>query len=98
MALGDHDQPGKVRKRLLWVPMVTLFILSYAFILQSKFEEPVCEVEDQPGAYALDPEDSYLVSYEDGRYVIYVSGREEVEISHHDAVKLIEAGFSVKER
>ena len=80
-------------KALIIIITGMILVCSYSFIFQPAYECPVEEIEDRPGAHALDFSDSYIIRDADGNYWIHCSDGAELQIPENDALWGIEVGF-----
>ena len=83
---------GKV---VAWLLAVCLLMLSYSFIIQSKYEVPIDEIEIESEDYRVDSNNSYIIIRE-GNYILHSSGGD-IVLDEEVALTMIEEGFSVKE-
>lgn len=85
--------PALIKKILAMLIIVFSLVISYAFVVQSSFECPIMESEED--AYYFSEDDSYILVGKEGRYYLISSGRSE-EIMEQEAIFLIEQGFEVE--
>lgn len=74
---------------------ICLLTVSYSFIIQSKYDAPIDEIEVDSIDHYVDTNNSYII-IRDGNYIFYSEGRECV-IDEETAHTMIEEGFDVKE-
>lgn len=69
-----------------------LLLFSYSFIVQTRYEVPTGEVEDNLGARKIDTEESYIKQKADGVYWLHTP-YEEIEVSKEVADTMVAEGF-----
>lgn len=74
--------------------MLLLLTVSYSFILQSKYETPVSEIETDKDVYEVDEENSYIIKQGD-TYILHTASTE-IIISEETLKMLVEEGFTVE--
>ena len=70
---------------------VCLLLVSYSFILQSKYECPIEEIETSENSFSVNNDDSYIV-FRNGEYILH-SGQKTQIVSEEAARMMIEEGF-----
>ncbi|MBQ8280218.1 MAG: M56 family metallopeptidase [Roseburia sp.] len=70
---------------------VCLLLVSYSFILQSKYECPIEEIETSENSFSVNNDDSYIV-FRNGEYILH-SGQKTQIVSEEVARMMIEEGF-----
>jgi len=75
--------------------MLFLLIVSYSFILQSKFETPMSEIETGENIYHVDTENAYIIKRGD-TYFMHTDDDMEAVLSETAANMLMEEGFIMK--
>lgn len=70
---------------------VCLLIVSYSFVLQSKYECPIEEIETDDISYSVDNDNSYI-TFQDGEYILH-SGQKVAIVPEEMVQMMIEEGF-----
>lgn len=83
---------GKVFALLLAICLLTV---SYSFIIQSKYDAPIDEIEIEDKAYEVNSENAYI-TIRNGEYILH-SEEGAIVIEKEMADMMIEAGFYVEE-
>lgn len=85
----------KFMNLLVCIAAIGILIISYSFIIQSKFDPPKAEIEEKRG-YEVNELNSYILIGENGRYYL-VSEEGKLEINDEEVQFLINNGFAIKE-
>lgn len=85
----------KFMNLLVCIAAIGILIISYSFIIQSKFEPQKAEIEEKRG-YEVNVLNSYILIGENRRYYL-VSEEGKLEINDEEAQFLMSNGFEVKE-
>ncbi len=74
--------------------VLLILIVSYSFILQSKYEAPLSEIETGENIYYADPENAYIIKQGD-TYILHTIDAESV-ISEETVKMMLKDGFVMK--
>lgn len=90
---------GVVQKRrvnvLTCAAMLLTLAVSYSFILQSKYDTPLSEIETGENIYYMDLETSYILKQ--GEVYTFCTEKVEKVISEETALRLQEVGYVIRE-
>lgn len=79
-------------KILAWLMAGFLLLVSYSFIIQTKYEAPPDEIETDSYAHEVDSGNSYIIKQGDGSYILHTA-EQDVPISEESANQLVSDGF-----
>lgn len=86
------NPPIKQIKRSILVALLFVFLLSYAFVVQSAYEAPISDIEAEGGAYEVSKDDVYIRKNENGEYE-FVGSYGSILISEKTAKEYIREGY-----
>lgn len=81
---------------LAWVIAGCLLMLSYSFIIQTKYDVPEADIATAQDAYEVNSDNSYLIRTVNRTWLLHTQG-ENIPINEETAQMLIEDGFPVRE-
>ena len=94
--VSDRKNGTSVKGNLVATAItMCLLIVSYSFVLQSKYECPTEEIETDDISYSVDNDNSYI-TFQNGEYILH-TGQKEVVLAEEMAEMMIEEGFLVIE-
>lgn len=98
LILKNRKNKGSAKKgAVIWVVIVcVIWLVSYCFVPLPSYETPIEEIEDEPGAVAITPDNSCVI-IKAGKYYWVVEGFPDEEITEEEAKDLENAGFEIKE-
>ncbi len=88
---------GKKANIITFFVFLVVLFFSYSFVVQSKFEVPVEEVEADENAYIINSSGNYIIKREDGYYEILMKTGKNVVIDEQTALKMQELGYEIIE-
>ena len=95
---GKYKKKKIINNSTAFIISVILFVLSYTFILQPKYDAPRDEFgKNADIACEVTTENSYLIKTKDGQYYWCTTRGDKQEVSVEFAKGLIEQGFMVLE-
>ena len=84
--------------KLVWaLTFVCVFLSSYIFIFQAAYDTKVSDIETEPGAKVVTPEEYYIIQDEYGIYILKNGKGDSFAISKEFANMMISQGFEMKE-
>lgn len=83
--------PKRRSKTAFLAAFTAVFILSYAFVIQSAYEPPIDEIETEPGTYMINEDDIYIQINQHGEYELVCPYGKAV-ITEESAMDQIEYG------
>lgn len=90
--VSDRKNATSIKGNLVaTVITICLLLASYSFVLQSKYDCPIEEIENDDISYSVDSDNSYI-TFCDGEYILH-SGQREKVVSEEAAQMMIEEGF-----
>lgn len=90
--VSDRKNATSIKGNLVATAItICLLMASYSFVLQSKYDCPIEEIENDDISYSVDSDNSYI-TFCDGEYILH-SGQREKVISEEAAQMMIEEGF-----
>lgn len=92
----DQRRPVKRGKLSAWVIAAGLLVLSYSFVLQTKYEVPKTEIEMDRDTYEVVNENFYIYKKRDGSCVLR-SRNGDIPIGEESVKLLIQDGFKIVE-
>lgn len=95
-----HQNSKKTNSYMIQIGFMTfalsLFVLSYSFVLQSRFEAPIEEIETSSEALIIRDEEIIIYQYNDGTYMLIIDG-EKFDVDKQIAESYIEQGAKFKQ-
>lgn len=90
--VSDRKNGTSVKGNLVATAIaICLLMASYSFVLQSKYECPIEEIETDHISYSVDCDNSYI-TFRDGEYILH-SGQREAIVPEEMVQMMIEEGF-----
>lgn len=74
---------------------LAVFVFSYSFVLQPCYEAPVEEIEAEPDAQELRPDNTYILKGKDGIYTIVLPSGTRQDIDEKFAVEMEKQGINI---
>lgn len=94
--VSDRKNVTSVKGNLVATAItICLLLASYSFVLQSKYDCPIEEIENDDISYNVDSDNSYI-TFKNEEYILH-TGQKEVVLAEEMAEMMISEGFSVIE-
>lgn len=94
---GKHRfrRGGKILPPIGIAAFLAVFIFSYSFVLQPCYEAPVEEIEAEPDAQELRPDNTYILKGKDGIYTIVLPSGTRQDIDEKFAIEMAKQGINI---
>lgn len=94
--LVADEKRCQMKRGKLWICLITLGLLamSYSFIIQTKFEAPLKEIESAGDTYEVINESAYIIRHSSGNYIFH-SQNGDIPLGEDSVKSLIQDGFTM---
>lgn len=92
--LVAYEKQCQMKRGKLWICLIAsgLLAMSYSFIIQTKFEVPLEEIESARNAYEVINESAYIIKHSNGSYIFH-SQNDDIPLGENSVKSLIQDGF-----
>ena len=94
---GNHSlrRGSKILPAIGIAAFFVVFLFSYSFVLQPCYEAPVEEIEAEPDAKELRPDNTYILKGKDGIYTIVLPSGTRQDIDEKSATEMEKQGINI---
>lgn len=94
---NKENSAKSIKYAIAWMSVFTIsFIASYSFVPQPAYDPPQEEIETDPTAFEITPDNSFIL-HKDGVYYWIVKGTPVDELTEEVVQQLVNGGFEVRE-
>lgn len=96
-SLVVYEKQCQMKRGKQWICLIAsgLLAMSYSFIIQTKFEVPLEEIESARNAYEVINESAYIIKHSNGSYIFH-SQNDDIPLGENSVKSLIQDGFIMK--
>lgn len=94
----EKEKGERIKKSLFYIIAIVMLGLSYSFVIQSRFDAPIEDIEPKEGYYQLNVLECYILKEGDDKYWFVLPDQEKTKIDESAAIEMEKDGFVIKQQ